>query len=59
VNLACWDGKVSEHWQREEHPLDKTAGKGRVAGAPAKMEAAPATANRESETVYSGKDVEI
>ena len=22
-NLACWDGKVSEHWQEEEHPLDK------------------------------------
>jgi formate dehydrogenase gamma subunit len=22
VNLACWDGKVSEHWQREEHPLE-------------------------------------
>lgn len=24
LNLACWDGKVSEHWQEEEHPLDKT-----------------------------------
>jgi formate dehydrogenase gamma subunit len=23
LNLACWDGKVSEHWQEEEHPLDK------------------------------------
>jgi hypothetical protein len=22
ANLACWDGKVSEHWQREEHPLE-------------------------------------
>jgi formate dehydrogenase gamma subunit len=22
VNLACWDGRVSEHWQHEEHPLD-------------------------------------
>ena len=22
LNLACWDGKVSEHWQQEEHPLD-------------------------------------
>jgi formate dehydrogenase gamma subunit len=22
LNLACWDGKVSEHWQEEEHPLD-------------------------------------
>ena len=24
VNLACWDGKVSEQWQREEHPLEET-----------------------------------
>jgi formate dehydrogenase gamma subunit len=24
LNLACWDGKVSEHWQEEEHPLDTT-----------------------------------
>ena len=22
VNLACWDGKVSKHWQEEEHPLE-------------------------------------
>jgi hypothetical protein len=22
MNLACWDGRVSEHWQEEEHPLD-------------------------------------
>jgi hypothetical protein len=22
LNLACWDGKVSTHWQEEEHPLD-------------------------------------
>ncbi|HMP84160.1 MAG TPA: cytochrome b/b6 domain-containing protein [Verrucomicrobiota bacterium] len=25
LNLACWDGKVSEHWQEEEHPLDTDA----------------------------------
>ena len=25
VNLACWDGKVSEHWQEDEHPLDPDA----------------------------------
>jgi formate dehydrogenase gamma subunit len=25
LNLACWDGKVSEHWQKEEHPLDQEA----------------------------------
>jgi formate dehydrogenase gamma subunit len=22
VNLACWDGKVSEHWHEEEHGLE-------------------------------------
>lgn len=22
LNMACWDGKVSEHWQHDEHPLD-------------------------------------
>jgi cytochrome b subunit of formate dehydrogenase len=25
LNLACWDGKVSEHWQAEEHPLELAA----------------------------------
>jgi formate dehydrogenase gamma subunit len=25
LNLACWDGNVSEHWQEEEHPLDRSA----------------------------------
>jgi formate dehydrogenase gamma subunit len=23
LNWACWNGKVSKHWQQEEHPLDK------------------------------------
>jgi formate dehydrogenase gamma subunit len=22
INWACWNGRVSEHWQEEEHPLD-------------------------------------
>jgi formate dehydrogenase gamma subunit len=22
LNMACWDGHVSAHWQEEEHPLD-------------------------------------
>jgi formate dehydrogenase gamma subunit len=22
LNWACWNGKVSQHWQEEEHPLD-------------------------------------
>jgi len=25
LNMACWDGKVSEHWQKEEHALDTAA----------------------------------
>ena len=25
LNLACWDGRVTRHWQEEEHPLDKEA----------------------------------
>jgi len=25
LNMACWDGKVSEHWHQEEHALDTTA----------------------------------
>lgn len=27
LNTACWDGHVSEHWQHEEHPLEKLPGK--------------------------------
>jgi hypothetical protein len=23
LNMACVDGRVSEHWQHEEHPLEK------------------------------------
>src|SRR5947199_7085184 len=25
LNWACWNGKVSRHWQKEEHPLDSSA----------------------------------
>jgi hypothetical protein len=25
LNWACWNGKVSKHWQEEEHPLDGKA----------------------------------
>jgi formate dehydrogenase gamma subunit len=24
LNLACWDGKVTEHWMEDEHPLAET-----------------------------------
>lgn len=27
LNMACWDGKVSAHWQEEEHPLETPPGK--------------------------------
>jgi len=37
LNLACWDGKVSEHWQEEEHPL-----------AHSEEEASPALASAEA-----------
>ncbi len=25
LNWACWNGRVSKHWQAEEHPLDQPA----------------------------------
>lgn len=25
LNMACWDGKVSEHWNQDEHPLEHPA----------------------------------
>src|SRR6266498_994140 len=28
VNWACCDGKVSKHWQEEEHPLDTVVEQG-------------------------------
>ena len=33
LNWACWNGKVSKHWQEEEHPLEP--GPGEAAGKPA------------------------
>jgi formate dehydrogenase gamma subunit len=24
LNWACWNGRVSSHWQKEEHPLEQT-----------------------------------
>jgi len=38
VNLACWDGKVTEHWQNEEHGLEQPAS----ASHPVAPEKAPA-----------------
>jgi formate dehydrogenase gamma subunit len=39
LNWACWNGKVSKHWQEEEHPLDGTTG-GKGAAPPAPVAAA-------------------
>jgi formate dehydrogenase gamma subunit len=33
LNMACWDGKVSEHWQREEHPLEMASQKEKIPAA--------------------------
>jgi formate dehydrogenase gamma subunit len=42
LNLACWDGKVSEHWQKEEHSLEKTSqNKGPMMPAPAAQSSTP------------------
>lgn len=30
LNLACFDGKVSEHWMEDEHPLDKQLVEGKA-----------------------------
>ena len=40
LNWACWKGKVSAHWQEEEHPLDTTAPGGK---APAPGTTSPST----------------
>ncbi len=40
LNWACWNGKVSKHWQEEEHPLD-SAGESSSTAEPAE-EAQPA-----------------
>jgi formate dehydrogenase gamma subunit len=47
INWACLDGKVSEHWQREEHPLDVPP------PADPKSEAPPAPAGNPAEVKAS------
>jgi hypothetical protein len=49
LNWACWNGKVTRHWQEEEHPLDRTTENQRgVSQAPAAESAgkAPVTTSR-------------
>jgi hypothetical protein len=40
LNWACWNGKVSKHWQEEEHPLDPTP-EGKCGAAPAEAAVPP------------------
>jgi formate dehydrogenase gamma subunit len=40
LNWACWNGKVSKHWQEEEHPLEPTSA---LAPAPNTEPATPPT----------------
>ncbi len=45
LNWACWKGKVSKHWQEEEHPLDRTPAD-QCAVAPAAPGKTPEAGNR-------------
>ncbi len=42
LNMACWDGKVSEHWQEEEHPLEQPVPLAKAAAPDPATEAPPA-----------------
>ena len=62
LNLACWDGKVSEHWQQEEHPLEQSVGeKGPVGMVPSgnEMGKPPAADANQIEKVYCQEEVDI
>jgi len=55
LNWACWNGKVSKHWQAEEHPLDGPPAQPevRIASEPG----VPVDNNKPAEALsrYSGK----
>lgn len=42
LNMACWDGKVSEHWQEEEHPLEQPVPLAKAAAPGSAAESPPA-----------------
>jgi hypothetical protein len=44
LNWACWKGKVSKHWQEEEHPLHQTPKAGGVPADMCETSQAPAAA---------------
>jgi formate dehydrogenase gamma subunit len=41
LNWACWNGKVSKHWQQEEHPLDPAGDLAPAAGPGPRAESHP------------------
>jgi formate dehydrogenase gamma subunit len=62
LNLACWDGKVSEHWQQEEHSLEQLAGeKGPADIVPSmnEMGKRPAAEANQIEKIYCTGEVDI
>ena len=62
LNLACWDGKVSEHWQQEEHPLEQPAwekGPTDIAHPANEMNKPSAADANQIEKVYCQKEVDI
>lgn len=40
-NMACWDGRVSEHWHKEEHPLEKSPGEEKPVPVPVRTAESP------------------
>lgn len=48
LNMACWDGRVSEHWQLEEHPLEVVTTSAKNANESAKI-ARPTTQEKIAE----------
>jgi formate dehydrogenase gamma subunit len=56
LNLACWDGRVSEHWLKEEHALDMEARPHRPAPSMSVPVAAPAVGGNGSPATESARD---
>jgi len=48
VNLACWDGKVTEHWQADEHPLEDVSKPGAGGETDARKSPAPPASGPQS-----------
>jgi len=65
LNWACWDGKVSRHWQGEEHPLDLPRAEEELHSIPMAAREPPAaalqrrTADDEELVPARGRDFEI